>query len=325
MPHAKALAVLLAGLLLASSQAPARAADADVAEQIIETMNKVFGTYPATRANHAKGIVLEGAFTPGPEGAGLSKAALFRAPNTPVTVRFSDSTGVPTIPDGDPNANPHGMSIKFRIPGGDEVDIVANSLKFFPVATGEEFRDLLQAVLDSPAGSPKPTKIEQFFAAHPAAPQAFASTQTPASFATETYHGVNSFVFVSPTGERRAFRFRIVPDAGTAYLDAAAAAKLGKDGLVDEIRTRVGATPVSFTLQAQLADPSDPIDDATKPFPADRKVVELGKIILSKAGPDPKDLGYLPTNLTDGIEPSDDPLIAVRTNSYAISFSRRAQ
>jgi catalase len=325
MLHRKRLAMLLAGVLLACAQAPARAADADVAEQIVAIMNKLFGTYPATRANHAKGVVLEGTFAPGPAGAALSKASLFRAASTPVTVRFSDSTGVPTIPDGDPNANPHGMSVKFRIPGSDEVDIVANSLPFFPVATGEEFRDLLQAVLDSPAGSPKPTKVEQFFAAHPAAPQAFASTRTPASFATEVYTGVNSFVFVSPAGERRYFRFRIVPDAGAAHLDAAAAAKLGKDGLMDEIRARVGATPVSFTVQAQLAGPSDPVSDATKAYPADREVVELGKIVLSKVGSDPKDLGYLPTNLTDGIEPSDDPLIAVRTSSYAISFSRRAQ
>ena len=78
-------------------------------------------------------------------------------------------------------------------------------------------------------------------------------------------------------------------------------------------------------MQAQLADPSDPVNDATKPYPAERKIVELGKIALSKVGSDAKDLGYLPTNLTDGIEPSEDPLIAVRTNSYAISFSRRAQ
>ncbi|MFO1147476.1 MAG: catalase family peroxidase [Alsobacter sp.] len=319
------LAILLAGVLVASAQAPARAADADVAEQIIAIMNKVFGSYPATRANHAKGVVLEGTFTPGPEGAALSKASLFKAASIPVVVRFSDSTGIPTIPDGDPNANPHGMSVKFRIPGGDEVDIVANSLQFFPVATGEEFRDLLQAVLDSPPGSPKPTKIEQFFAAHPAAAKAFASTSTPASFATEEYNGVNSFVFVSPSGERRAFRFKITPDAGVTHLEAAEAAKLGKDGLVEEIRTRVGAKPVTFTLQAQLADPSDPVDDATKPLTADRKVVELGKIVLSRAGADPKDLGYLPTNLTDGIEPSGDPLIGVRTSSYAISFSRRAQ
>jgi catalase len=42
--------------------------------------------------------------------------------------------------------------------------MVTNSLKFFPVGTGEDFRDLLQAIIASPPDAPKPTKLEQFFA-----------------------------------------------------------------------------------------------------------------------------------------------------------------
>jgi catalase len=72
MPHRKRLVAVLAGAGLACSLPPVRAADGDVAEQIITNMNKAFGTYPATRANHAKGVVYEGTFTPGPEGAALS-------------------------------------------------------------------------------------------------------------------------------------------------------------------------------------------------------------------------------------------------------------
>ena len=52
---------------------------------------------------------------------------------------------------------------------GGEMDVVANSLPFFPVATGEEFRDLLLAVAASGPEPPQPTKAEQFVAAHPAA------------------------------------------------------------------------------------------------------------------------------------------------------------
>ena len=33
----------------------------------------------------------------------------------------------------------------------------------------------------------------------------------------------------------------------------------------------------------------------------------------------------LPGNLPEGIEPSDDPMIDVRNESYAVSFSRRAE
>ena len=38
-----------------------------------------------------------------------------------------------------------------------------------------------------------------------------------------------------------------------------------------------------------------------------------------------KELLFLPTNLIDGIEPSDDPLIQTRTDAYAVSFSRRTE
>ena len=95
-------------------------------------MNKLWGQHPGIRANHAKGVVVEGTFTPTKDAAALSKAALFQGKAIPVTARFSDSTGLPDIPDGDENANPHGMAVKFRLPDGSDVDIVENSLKLFP-------------------------------------------------------------------------------------------------------------------------------------------------------------------------------------------------
>jgi catalase len=36
-----------------------------------------------------------------------------------------------------------------------------------------------------------------------------------------------------------------------------------------------------------------------------------------------KKLLFLPGQLTDGIEESDDPLIDIRNGAYALSFSRR--
>jgi catalase len=228
------------------------------------------------------------------------------------------------MPDGDPNANPHGMSIKFHLSTGDEVDIVSNSLPFFPVATGEDFRDLLQAVLDSPPDAKHPNKAEQFFGAHPAAGAAFGGVHTPSSFAREVYNGVNTFVFVAADGAKTPFRYRIAPEGGPDYLSAADVAKLPPDGLMNEIKQRVQANEVKFTLQAQLAGSGDALDDATKPYPAERKIVDLGTIALKEAIPEDKTLLYLPLNLISGIEPSNDPLINVRNDAYAISFSRRA-
>ncbi len=91
------------------------------AVQTVDTMNKLWGQHPGMRANHAKGIVAEGSFTPTKDAVRLSKADLFTGRPVPVVVRFSDSTGLPTLPDGSGPANPHGMSISFRPAGGGRV------------------------------------------------------------------------------------------------------------------------------------------------------------------------------------------------------------
>ncbi|HJS87548.1 MAG TPA: catalase family peroxidase, partial [Acetobacteraceae bacterium] len=300
-----------------------------VAEQTIDAMHKLWGQHPGFRANHAKGVVVEGSFTPTGAGAKLSKASLFQGQPVPVTARFSDSTGLPDVPDGSEAANPHGAAFKFHLSGGGEMDLVLNSLSFFPVATGAEFRDLLQAVAASGPDSPKPTALDKFFASHPAAPRAFATAATPSSFARETYHGLDAFIFVDAAGKRQPFRWRVVPMAGTEHLSNADAAKQPPNFLVDELPARLAKQPVQFRLLAQLAKPGDPTNDATRPWPEDRDLVELGTITLTKAAPDSaaaaKQLLFVPNNLPDGIEVSDDPLIDVRVQAYAISFSLRSQ
>ncbi len=80
-----------------------------------------------------------------------------------------------------------------------------------------------------------------------------------------------------------------------------------------------------FTLPAQLAGRGDAIDDATKPYPAERKLVDLGTLALNKTVAEENTLSFLPLNLVDGVEPSNDPLIITRNEAYAISLSRRVQ
>jgi catalase len=319
---------LLAALAVFAFVAPAQlhADDVPVETKLVDVMNKVFGQHPGFRANHAKGIVVEGSFTAAPEAATLSKAALFGGPPIPVTVRFSDATGLPDVPDGSPLAIPQGMSIKYRLPDGSETDMVLNALKFFPVSTSEEFLELLTAIADSPPDAPKPTKIEQFVAAHPNVAAASASTATPDSYADQEYYGINAFVFVNAAGARQAVRYQMLPEK-TVHLAAADAAARAPDFLATELTERLKQSPVTFHLKAQLAAPEDDLVDPAKPWPADRKVVDLGTLTIDKAVADSaeaqKALLFLPGQVTDGIEPSDDPMIGIRDGAYAESFSRR--
>ncbi len=315
-------------LTLAAGGADAQTAP-NTATQTVDTMNQLWGRHLDTRANHAKGVVAQGSFTPTPDAASVTKAAIFASGTIPVLVRFSDSTGLPTLPDGDPNANPHGMSIRFQQTPSEYVDVVANSLQFFPVADGEEFLGLLQAVAESPADAAHPNKLEQFVGAHPAVPKAFGSTSTPSSFGRENYYGIDAFIFTNAKDEKQPFRYQFLPAGGADHVSADDAKKMAPDGLLTELPERLGKGPVSFKVMAQLANPGDQTKDPSQPWPADRRVVEMGTITLTAPVADEKkashDLRFLPNHLQPGIEVSDDPLIDARVRAYVISFGRRAQ
>src|SRR5580704_8754757 len=108
-------------LLLAS--AAATADNAPLPTQIVDLANKVDGVHPGYRAFHAKGVVVEGTFKASAGAARLSSAALFNGKSIPVTARFSDGSGMPTVPDGSP-AMPRGIAIKYHLPGGTYTDMV---------------------------------------------------------------------------------------------------------------------------------------------------------------------------------------------------------
>ena len=322
--------MLLAALTVfaLASSTHLQADDTSIEVQLVDAMNKVFGAHPGFRANHAKGLVAEGSFTASPDAATLSKAALFAGQPIPVTIRFSDATGIPDVPDGSPLAIPQGMAIKFHLPDGSETDMVLNALKFFPVSTGEEFRDLLLAIAATTPDAPKPTEFDAFVAAHPSVPAAFASTATPDSFADQEFYGINAFILVNAAGERQAVRYQMLPDH-KVHLAAADAAARAPDFLMAELPERLKKGPVTFHLKAQLAAAGDQTIDPAKPWPDDRKLVELGTLTIDKVAADSADaqkaLLFLPGQVTDGIELSDDPMVSIRDGAYAESFARRSQ
>lgn len=311
---------------VAAQQEPAR--EKSMAEQLVDAFNRVFGSHPGLRANHPKGVVLEGAFTPSASAALLSKAAHLQRHKKPipVTVRFSAGSGLPTVSDTD--EMPRGMAMKFTLPDGAQTDLVVLSYNGFPVATAEEFRDFLLAVAESGPDAPKPTAIETFLDSHPAAKQ-FVGTPKPqpVSYATLSYFGINAFKFTNAKGATTIGRYQLQPVAGPQFLSKDQIAAKGPDYLTDEIRERIRHSPVKFKLLVQVAEKDDKTDDPSTVWPDTRKKVELGTITITKAVADSqtaeKKLLFLPNALVPGIEAAD-PMIAARSASYIVSLSRRA-
>ena len=198
------------------------------------------GVRPGFRPAHAKGILLSGVFTPAPGGRSLTRAAHVQLASTPVTVRFSDFGGIPTVADNDPNASPRGIAIRFHLGENTQTDIVAHSVDGFPARTAEELAEFLRAVHASGPGAPKPSPIEAFLAAHPAALKFVQVPKPiPTSFVREFFFAVNAFKFTNGTGVSHFGRYRICPDQGAEYLDAAAAAAKPANFLMDEIKERL--------------------------------------------------------------------------------------
>src|SRR5437588_8998378 len=161
------------------------------------------GAHPGFRPAHAKGLMCAGTFSPSPQAAELTRAPHASRPSTPVTVRYSDSTGIPTIPDNDPaRSGPRGIAVRFHLADHVHTDIVAHSTNGFPVRTGAEFLEFLRAAAAFGAG--QPAKLGAFLAAHPNARRFVeAPKPIPTSFAREAFFAVTSFQFTTAAGVSR--------------------------------------------------------------------------------------------------------------------------
>ena len=298
-----------------------------LAQQLLDAFDAQAGLHPGFRPAHAKGLMCSGVFTPSPEAAKLTRAPHASRISTPVTVRYSDSTGLPTIPDNDPaRSGPRGIAIRFHLGDHVHTDIIAHSTDGFPVHTGEEFLQFLRAATEFGAG--KPEAFGAFLASHPNAKRFIeAPKPIPTSFAREAFFAVTSFKFTNADGISRHGRFRIRPEAGTEYLSNEQAAKKSANFLFDEIGQRLAKEPIRLGVFVQMAEKGDDATDASVPWPATRPEIPFGKIVLTARvddqTPERRKIIFDPLPRVDGLDSSGDPLTDVRADIYLLSGRRR--
>ena len=299
-----------------------------LSKDLIQQFETIFGQHPGFRPAHAKGSMLTGTFTPSPAAASLTRAPHMSRDSTPVSVRFSDATGLPLIPDNNPNASPRGCAIRFHLAERVHTDIISHSTDGFPTRTGQEFLEFLRALASSDPAKLSGSPLEAFLGAHPKA-LAFVQAPKPApsSFAREAFFGITALRFTNQDGVSRYGRYRIVPEAGVDHLTDAAAAAKSANFLFDELAERIAKGPITFRIVAQLANDGDVVNDATVNWPEDRTLLDLGTIALTAPVADnaheQKWTIFDPIPRVDGIDPSDDPLLELRAAVYLISGRRR--
>ncbi|KAB8295127.1 hypothetical protein EYC80_007058 [Monilinia laxa] len=279
-------------------------------EELVHKLQTLFGNHAGKRPAHAKVLLLTGTFTPTPTACILSQAPHFTLPSTPFWIRFSNSTGIPTIPDFAADADPRGIAIRFILDAQKHkhTDIIAHSTPG--------------------VGTQSPTPLERFLDAHPKAGEFLrAPKPAPTSWARERYWGVNAFRFVGEEGRITFGRYRVVPVEGVEIASEGVKKSLGENYLTEEIVGRLERGPVEFKLLVQIAEEGGVTNDATVHWPEERKVVELGTVrvegLLKDNEKEQKHIIYDPIPRVEGVDVIDDPLLDVRAGVYLISGKER--
>ena len=148
----------------------------------------------------------------------------------------------------------------------------------------------------------------------------------PASYGTIAYHGLHAFRWVAADGSARFVRYHLQPAAGEEILPPDVAKAKDADFL-----TRTRRTPCVPTGSVRLPGPDrgagDSTVDPSKPWHSDQTVT-VGTLEITGVDTEREHGGDIvvfdPMRVTDGIEPSDDPVLRFRTLAYSASVKLRS-
>ena len=307
-----------------------------IPDDFIKAFAWVNGKQPGFRKNHGKGVAVAGYFESNGNGRELSSATVLQAGRTPVVGRFSLAGGNAHVADA--AATARGLGLAFGFPGGSQWRTAMLNLPVFPDNSPQGFYDRLLASKPSPdTGKPDPKAMAAFLAAHPETATAMKIIgRTPPSpgFADSTFWSLNTFYFISESGSRTPVRWSLVPvtpptPTPRAPTPPAPRPSSGPNALFDAVVRQIRSGPLQWKLMLTVGEPEDPLNDATLPWPADRRAIDAGTLTLSsieteRAG-NARDINFDPLVLPPGIERSDDPLLSPRSAVYAASYRVRAR
>lgn len=293
----------------------------------VDEFERVNGVHPGFRRNHAKGVGVRGFFDSNGQGARLSKAVVFQNGRVPVIGRFSLGGGDPHAADELSQAR--GLGLQFSLPDGEQWRTAMINLPVFPFKDPQAFYDNLVASQPDPnTHQPDPAKGAAFLASHPDTARALGilKSHPPSSgFDNSAYYGLNAFRFTNAEGVSRYVRWMLAPVQAS---EAAAATNADKDFLFDGLIASIRLHPLQWHVVITVAQPGDPTDNATIPWPEGREEVDVGTVTLDTVEAEEtspaRDINFDPLILPAGMGPSDDPLLSARSAIYSQSFTRRA-
>lgn len=298
-----------------------------------------------TRPAHTSGVYIKGVFRPEPAGTDLCRSEIFKK-DVAFVARFSNTSGRMGKRDL------HGFAVRF-IPGKDEAttDLVAINIDRFMFTRSDDFigflRDAKRGWRGLGGGG---FRFLALTVARRASVRAMWLALTtlwrrPVSLQTLTYHGLHTFFVEDDKAKRIPFRYSLDPVVPSTDGPPAKNVRELYRGLIARVEPD---SPIEFRLMFYLPWKSDQLSDwsavpegakarlikPTIKWRTGRKI-EVGTLSLKQVidaaaftdgGVVDADLDHLvfdPTNLAEGIFPSEDETLRVRGGVYAESHMRR--
>ena len=293
-------------------------------EQALAIVHDRFGAHDGRRALHSKGVLCAATFTATPEGAALTRAAHMGGEPVPATVRFSNGSGDPSEPDYEPDVR--GLAVSFLLPDGSRTDISAQTLPRYPFRDQEGF---LEAIKISKPSLSALLAVPGFLVRYHGALRTVRETNRTLAerhaFPARSYYAVHAFKWIDAGGGSRWVRYTWRPTVDEPEPSREDAKRRGADYLFDDLAARLAREPVRMLLELQIAGDGDDPDDPSDEWPPSRDRVVAGALEVTAidAGAD-DGIVFDPTRVTDGIEPSADPVLHYRPRVYDLSVRRRS-
>jgi catalase len=254
---------------------------------------------------------------------------LFSGKTIPVIGRFSLAGGSLKIPDT--ARNPRGMALEFEFPQRKVQHFTMLNVPVFGAATPQSFYDGVVANTPDPAtGKPDPVKQAAFKASHPDAQalgEYLAKNNPVTSYANSDFYSIHTFKFINKANKTTLVKWRFVPQDGVKRLSDEELKTAPARFLDDDIMAKTKAGPLRWDMILTIGEPTDEQTNPTVYWPTDRKQIKAGVLTLTSAssqqGGACEKINFDPLVMTQGMAPTDDPVLLFRSPAYADSYAKR--
>lgn len=287
-------------------------------EKVLSVFEGTFGVTEGKRRNHTKGYCIIGEFVP-------LDAKILEYTNSPIFTQTSSVNGRVSHKGGKNNPPDnkfadYGLAFEITTPQDDTHIINMNTEDFFPTSTADVFIELVRLKGVDKAAVPEFVKAHPQIGIYSAHHGARDKTLTP--YEGATYNSINSFYLVNDAGTRTAVRWAFVPSN-----DQGIVIEPSESFFFENMQANLAKGEVAWDMVVSLAQNGDDILDPAIRWSDDNPKITAAKLIVTSAVREADgvcdEMNFDPTLLTDGVEPSEDPMLAVRASIYASGIGRR--